>query len=1191
MHKPELADTNQSSTERQQEAEALSSEALFYSMIEGLAEGVIIADLEEVALYCNARLSEMTGYTKEEIIGNRCYDLVATPAQGQEMLRRGEQRKQGLGDRFEMLLHKKDSTPIWMEIHVNPYRNAAGEVIGTLSACSDITGRKQVEAALHKLNEELQERVQERTAQLEASNHLLSERDRLLSATASAANVLLTVENLDEAVNTALQIIGESLDTDRVAVFENFTHPSDQSSIYWKALYEWNSLHTVPQISHPEAKTGNYKEIKEWYTLLSRGQGISYLLEDMPEPFRSGQESIGVKATHIVPIFVETKFWGLVGFDDCCEAKQRSDAELAILKIVADCIGSAIQRDRIHRAREAAELMVLLEREKATSERAAELAKANEALKRSLDILATDPDLNRFIGHVLKVAAECLDSFLTEYWWHEPEPSTVVYIGLTYFQGQILTPKEQPGHPGLRGLTIRAENIHYENLHHRKRHFVREDILTDPFFDDYTAESRVDVREWYLARGIRKELNIPLSIGERCIGGLCVYLPVDRHITEQQIELGYALAQQVTLAIQLTRLAEEAKFAAIAKEREKAASERAAELAKANDALKQTLAALAAEQDLDKFLIHVLRAIIQQSEAWSAHLFSYDEAENTLTLRLVVKGDNIYFGPAPGDPPLFHSPFDADITPAWRHLLTTRNLIFRSVDAQDDKMVWEESKAWHIAQGHSAHAGIALIVGERAVGMLGIAWKHKSSLKAEQAELVQALANQATLAMQLTRLAEQAKQEAQQAAVMKERNRMACEFHDTLAQTLTGIVVHQEAAKSSLTLEEPTTQQSEAQQHITRTLALARDGLAEARRSVWALRPGALEHADICDAFRALIRRIAADTNLQTECRIQGTPFTLPLEVEGNLLRIGQEAITNVLKHAGANLLSVRLVFAPDSLQLVVQDDGQGFESAQQTASGFGLVSMSERARSIGAHLSVTSTAGQGTEVKVVVLLSQTNNQLTMSSQPNANEQLTRILIADDHPVVREGVAALLEREPDLTVIAQASNGKEAVELFRIHQPDIGLIDLRMPQMGGVEAIIAILAEEPDACLVVLTTYDSDEDIYRGLRAGAKGYLLKDAPREQLLECIRSVHQGQSYIPSEVGAKLVERMNSPQLSERERDVLCLMALGKSNQEIGTDLGITLGTVKSHVNKLLHKLQVTDRTQAVLMALKRGIANL
>lgn len=202
-----------------------------------------------------------------------------------------------------------------------------------------------------------------------------------------------------------------------------------------------------------------------------------------------------------------------------------------------------------------------------------------------------------------------------------------------------------------------------------------------------------------------------------------------------------------------------------------------------------------------------------------------------------------------------------------------------------------------------------------------------------------------------------------------------------------------------------------------------------------------------------------------------------------------------------------------------------------------------------------------------------------------------RVLIAEDHAMVRQGLVALLEQEPDLSVVAQAADGYEAVKMFCQHQPDVVLMDLRMPQMDGVAAITAICAELANAQIVVLTTYDGDENIYRGLRAGAKGYVLKDADPDQLFAAIRTVFAGKKYIPPSVGAKLAERMDNPELSDRELEVIRLIVAGNSNQKIGTVLQISESTVKFHVNNILIKLGVNDRTQAAITALRRGIASL
>jgi DNA-binding NarL/FixJ family response regulator len=201
-----------------------------------------------------------------------------------------------------------------------------------------------------------------------------------------------------------------------------------------------------------------------------------------------------------------------------------------------------------------------------------------------------------------------------------------------------------------------------------------------------------------------------------------------------------------------------------------------------------------------------------------------------------------------------------------------------------------------------------------------------------------------------------------------------------------------------------------------------------------------------------------------------------------------------------------------------------------------------------------------------------------------------RVLLADDHDVLREGLALLIGSAPDMLVVAQAKDGREAVELFFAHHPDVALLDLRMPGMDGIQAISAIRQKTPDTRFILLTAFDGDEDIFRGYRAGASAYLLKTTSREDLFRCIRAVHGGQTFVPPPVASKLAARVARPALSERQMDVLRLMAAGLSNKEIGARLRVTEGTVKSHVNQVLEKLGTTRRTEAVAMAMKHGITH-
>jgi two-component system NarL family response regulator len=202
-----------------------------------------------------------------------------------------------------------------------------------------------------------------------------------------------------------------------------------------------------------------------------------------------------------------------------------------------------------------------------------------------------------------------------------------------------------------------------------------------------------------------------------------------------------------------------------------------------------------------------------------------------------------------------------------------------------------------------------------------------------------------------------------------------------------------------------------------------------------------------------------------------------------------------------------------------------------------------------------------------------------------------RLLVVDDHPVVRGGLVALLGTVDNMQVVAEASDGAEAVRQYGLHQPDVTLMDLRLGAMGGVEAIRQIRTQWPQARIIVLTTFDGDEDIYRAMQAGAKGYLLKGMSIEDLMSAIRTVHQGRVRIPAEIAEKLAQRMGGPQLTQREMEVLQAIVRGRSNREIGSDLSISEATVKTHINSLLGKLGVTDRTQASTAAIQRGIVHL
>jgi two-component system NarL family response regulator len=202
-----------------------------------------------------------------------------------------------------------------------------------------------------------------------------------------------------------------------------------------------------------------------------------------------------------------------------------------------------------------------------------------------------------------------------------------------------------------------------------------------------------------------------------------------------------------------------------------------------------------------------------------------------------------------------------------------------------------------------------------------------------------------------------------------------------------------------------------------------------------------------------------------------------------------------------------------------------------------------------------------------------------------------RVILADDHPVVRDGLAAIVNQQADMQVIAEAGDGEEAIALYEQHLPDVMVLDLRMPKRDGVSVVQNVLERHPKARMLIMTTFDGDEDIFRSLSQGAKGYLLKDAPRTEILSAIRAVSQDRPYTSSTVAAKALQRMAKPSLTQRELSVLQEIAQGRSNKDIARRLSITEGTAKTHVKSILTKLDAISRTEAVAVAHKRGLIHL
>ena len=618
------------------------------------------------------------------------------------------------------------------------------------------------------------------------------------------------------------------------------------------------------------------------------------------------------------------------------------------------------------------------------------------------------------------------------------------------------------------------------------------------------------------------------------------------------------------------------------------------------EALAQSLDVLATAPKPEKFIGQMLSTIGRLLNAQSVSLWLFDESTDSPVLRSMVDGGRLV-APDP-EHPLMKDPL------FWKQNAVIQELLFTAgpvvcEDLETDPRIQAEWREYLKRKGAKRFLAVPILVGGQVRGFVGIRHPDRAAYRPEEIELTQALAHQVMLAIQLNEFAEQG----QRAAVFEERNRMARDIHDTLAQGFTGVIVQLEAAEDAISCG----CRKEADNHLHRAGELARRSLSEARRSVHALRPQALEEHNFWDALKGSIKNTTAGTALHTTFEAQGKLPELPEPWQENLLHIGQEALTNTLKYAHARNFETRISYKAKELRLELRDDGDGFK-VKDRHDGVGLTGMRERVEQMGGELEITSSRGKGHEdhcgialqwrIDVMTSKKKTAASLKVCKEPKSaakkapkvedtKKPRITVLIADDHSVVREGLVSLITRKADMIVVAEAANGREAVDLWKQHHPDVTLLDLRMPELDGVGAIKEIRASDENARIIVLTTFDGDEDIYRAIQAGAKGYLLKDVPREALMDCIRRVHAGETCVPVHLAAKLAERVSGETLSAREIDVLKLMAQGKSNKEIGSALFISEGTVKSHVKAIFAKMNVISRTEAVATATRRGMIQL
>jgi len=463
------------------------------------------------------------------------------------------------------------------------------------------------------------------------------------------------------------------------------------------------------------------------------------------------------------------------------------------------------------------------------------------------------------------------------------------------------------------------------------------DIATDPLWD--LPEHRAAA----LNHGLRASWSNPvLSWKGEVLGTFCMYYRDARSPTSEDLEL-------IEVATHLVRVA-------IERDRAEQALRASEQLARSHvDVMMRSLDVLATEAAPEKFIGEMLRTIGQHLRAHRVLLWLRNQRDDSLRLHLIIENDQ----QVAHDP---HHPFVRN-PHAWRNSAFIQEMLFTKSPAVCDDIAHDsrlnpEIREYLTRKGAKRFMTVPMFVTGEIRGFIGIQHRQQCAYRADQIELAQALAHHVMMAAHGQDLIEQQRE----AAILKERTRMARDIHDTLAQGFTGVIVQMEAAEEAL-LEEDS---EHAIGHVHRARELARESLREARRSVHALRPQALEKAPFADALEAIIKNTAAGTALRTEFRITGKPRELAPLVEENLLHIGQEALTNSLKHAHATKFQARLSFNPDAVYLQLQDNGDGFNVGNSNGGGFGLIGMKERAEQIGATVEVSSKPGAGTSIVAV---------------------------------------------------------------------------------------------------------------------------------------------------------------------------------------------------------------------------------
>jgi DNA-binding NarL/FixJ family response regulator/signal transduction histidine kinase len=662
------------------------------------------------------------------------------------------------------------------------------------------------------------------------------------------------------------------------------------------------------------------------------------------------------------------------------------------------------------------------------------------------------------------------------------------------------------------------------------------------------------------------QLVAPLRLGRRVTGVVRVTHRPPWSYSEEHLAVATLLGEQLGPLVELMFLYKQ----------EEIARRHLASLIEISRAISHSL-------DLDQILPVMGRSLMEALTLPSC-LIALRNDEGTHLIPRVVLGDDLFPPGFDRSGPLPHPPLRLD-DPSRSLLLSLRAPIVITVPTS----FREERQALGLPVPDRALV-VPLVVRDRFLGgaMLPVRDDARQFGEATLA-MAMGIAQSAGVAIEHAQLYARARE----VGVVEERNRLAREVHDTLAQGLTAIALQLETAERLLP------PGAEAKRIVADAREQARHSLDEARRAVWGLTARPLDGASLSEALQGEVERFQRRTGV-TAGLVDEAAEAVPLtdEQATALLRVAQEALHNVEKHAAPTRVRVELQYSGESglLTLLVADDGKGFERRTLPGpdGGFGLRGMRERMRLVGGDLEVESAPGWGTRVRARLQLDPV--AATHQPEPDLHADPIRVVLVDDHPLAREGLRRLLEGRDDVVLVGQAVDGLEGVERALALRPDVVLMDLQMPRLSGVGAVQALREQWPEARVLILTTFAQDEHLFEALRAGARGYLLKDASADDLAAAIKTVHAGGSLVQPAMASRLLdrfgelatrERLPEP-LTEREVEILRLAAAGARNKEIAERLVISEKTAKNTLSRVYGKLGTASRAEAIARGRALGL---